>query len=50
LDPPPTGTYVDIRRGTLIIIGRVVWIGGERFGIFTQGQHWTVAELLMRKF
>jgi hypothetical protein len=36
LDPPPAGTYIDIRRGTLIIIGRVVWIGGERFGVRTQ--------------
>lgn len=34
--PPPIGTYVDIRRGTLVIIGRVVWIGGSRFGVRTQ--------------
>ncbi|BCA63693.1 hypothetical protein HMP09_2927 [Sphingomonas sp. HMP9] len=35
-EPPPLGTYVEIRRGTLIIIGRVVWNGGSRFGVRTQ--------------
>ena len=35
-EPPPLGTYVDIRRGTLVIIGRVVWTGGNRFGVRTQ--------------
>ncbi len=30
------GSYVDIRRGTLIIIGRVSWARGARFGIRTQ--------------
>lgn len=35
-EPPAVGSYVDIRRGTLIIIGRVVWSGGKRFGIRTQ--------------
>lgn len=34
--PPPIGTYVDIRRGTLIIIGRVIWVGGNRFGVRMQ--------------
>lgn len=34
--PPSIGTYVDIRRGTLVIIGRVVWSGGNRFGVRTQ--------------
>jgi hypothetical protein len=34
--PPAIGTYVDIRRGTLVIIGRVVWSGGSRFGVRTQ--------------
>lgn len=36
VNPPRAGTYVDIRRGTLIIIGRVVWTGGARFGVRTQ--------------
>jgi len=35
-EPPILGTYVDIRRGTLVIIGRVVWNGGSRFGVRTQ--------------
>ncbi len=35
-EPPPLGTYVEIRRGTLVIIGRVVWNGGSRFGVRTQ--------------
>lgn len=30
------GSYVDIRRGTLIIIGRVMWVRGDRAGIRTQ--------------
>lgn len=34
--PPAIGTYVDIRRGALVIIGRVVWSGGSRFGVRTQ--------------
>ncbi|WP_380783563.1 PilZ domain-containing protein [Sphingomonas sp. R86520] len=34
--PPAIGTYVDIRRGTLAIIGRVVWNGGSRFGVRTR--------------
>lgn len=34
--PPAIGTYVDIRRGALVIIGRVVWGGGSRFGVRTQ--------------
>lgn len=36
LTPPAIGTYVDIRRGTLVIIGRIVWSGGSRFGVRTQ--------------
>lgn len=34
--PPAIGTYVDIRRGALVIIGRVVWGGSSRFGVRTQ--------------
>lgn len=30
------GSYVDVRRGTLIIIGRVTWARDGRFGIRTQ--------------
>lgn len=33
---PKAGAYVDIRRGTLVIIGRVAWAEGRRFGVRTQ--------------
>ncbi|WP_107045459.1 PilZ domain-containing protein [Sphingomonas sp. STIS6.2] len=33
---PRVGSYVDIRRGTLVIIGRVIWVKERRFGIRTQ--------------
>lgn len=35
-DPPASGSYVDIRRGSLVIIGRVVWRKGRFFGVRTQ--------------
>lgn len=34
--PPMRSSYVDIRRGTLVIVGRVVWSRGKRFGVRTQ--------------
>jgi hypothetical protein len=36
LHPPAIGTYVDIRRGALVIIGRVIWADGPRFRVRTQ--------------
>lgn len=33
---PPTGSYVEIRRGTQIIIGRVMWAKGRFFGVRSQ--------------
>lgn len=33
---PAPGTYVDIRRGRHVIIGRVVWRKGRIFGVRTQ--------------
>jgi hypothetical protein len=36
INPPAIGAYVDIRRGTLVIIGRVVSSGGSRFRVRTQ--------------
>jgi hypothetical protein len=30
------GTYIDIRRGRQVIIGRAVWINGNQFGVRTQ--------------
>ena len=34
--PPPRGTYVEIFRARHVIVGRVVWTKGRRFGIHTQ--------------
>ena len=34
--PPEVGGYVDIRRGPLIIIGRVAWRDDHFFGVRTQ--------------
>ena len=34
--PPPPGTYVEIRRGTLVIVGRAVWTKGRFFGLRSQ--------------
>lgn len=34
--PPQRGSYVEVRRGNNIIIARVVWVRGHRFGVRTQ--------------
>nr|NUR37120.1 hypothetical protein [Sphingomonas sp.] len=34
--PPTPGTYVEIRRGAYVIVARVVWTEGLRFGVHTQ--------------
>jgi hypothetical protein len=34
--PPTRGTYVEIRRGSHIIVGRVVWAEADRFGVRAQ--------------
>lgn len=33
---PEAGAYVEVRRGSLVIIGRVVWRKGRFFGVRTQ--------------
>jgi hypothetical protein len=33
---PAPGTYVEIRRGSYVIVGRIVWVKGHRFGVRTQ--------------
>jgi hypothetical protein len=38
LSPPSRGTYVEIRRGTYSIVGRVMWRSGGRFGLMAQDQ------------
>lgn len=35
-NPPPAGAYVEVRRGTDVIVGRVVWANAGRFGVRTQ--------------
>lgn len=32
-DPPRRGSYVEIRRGTCMMIGRVAWTGADRIGV-----------------
>ncbi|VXC53688.1 PilZ domain-containing protein [Sphingomonas sp. 8AM] len=34
--PPAIGSYVEIRRGTLVIVGRVQWNKGRFFGLRSQ--------------
>ena len=34
--PPRLGTYVEIRRGAHVIVGRVIWSSQHRFGVSTQ--------------
>ena len=34
--PPEKGSYLELRRGARIIIGRVVWSSNHRFGLSTQ--------------
>ena len=34
--PPPGGAYVEVRRGTHVIVGRVIWAKAGRFGVRTQ--------------
>lgn len=34
--PPPRGHYVEIRKGGIIIVGRVIWSGNQTFGVRTQ--------------
>jgi hypothetical protein len=35
-EPPRPGSYVDIRRGKLVVIGRVMWRRDRFFGVRTQ--------------
>jgi len=32
-EPPPRGSYVEIRRGSCVMIGRVAWTGSDRIGV-----------------
>lgn len=35
-EPPERGEYLEIRRGRHVIVGRVVWSKGHRFGVKAQ--------------
>lgn len=35
-EPPPRGTYVEVRRGSHVVIGRVMWAKGHRAGLHSQ--------------
>lgn len=44
--PPGRGSYVEIKRGSnVVIVGRVAWSNGHRFGIRTQDVIWVNAVL-----
>lgn len=34
--PPSRGSYLEIRRGSHVIVARVVWANADRFGVLTQ--------------
>ena len=34
--PPPRGHYLEIRKGGVVIVGRVAWSGKQAFGVRTQ--------------
>jgi hypothetical protein len=36
--PPSPGTYVEVRRGAYVIIGRVIWAKADRFGVCAQDE------------
>jgi hypothetical protein len=36
--PPKPRSYVEIRRGTQVIVGRVIWSRGRRFGLRVQDE------------
>lgn len=37
-DPPAKGSYLEIRRGALVIVARVVWTKNHRFGVKAQDE------------
>ena len=45
-DPPQRGTYIEVRRGSAVVIGRVMWVSAGRCGLRTK-EKISVAELTM---
>jgi hypothetical protein len=35
-DPPPRGSYLEVRRGRHVIVARVVWAEQQRLGVLSQ--------------
>jgi hypothetical protein len=35
-EPPPRGSYVELRRGSQIVVARVMWAKGHRAGLYSQ--------------
>ena len=35
-DPPPRGSYLEVRRGRHVIVARVVWADQQRLGVLSQ--------------
>lgn len=35
-EAPPRGTYLEVRRGSHVVVARVVWSGDQRFGVQAQ--------------
>ena len=34
--PPPPGSYLEVRRGTVAVVARIVWRHGRKFGVRAQ--------------
>jgi hypothetical protein len=34
--PPPRGSYVELRRGSHVVVARVMWAKGHRAGLYSQ--------------
>jgi hypothetical protein len=32
-DPPKPGAYIEIRKASLVLVGRAVWVNGKAFGV-----------------
>ena len=39
-DPPPRGSYVEVCRGPVVVVARVMWAKGHRAGLHSQDPIW----------
>ena len=42
---PARGSYLEVRRGSCVIVGRVIWVEANRFGLRTQ-EHLSIDSLI----